>query len=90
MLKINGVPAGTSHKTATPQKRRTFKCGLEVPKNWKGMLRIDDEVSNKHWQNDVSKKIDVLIHQKCFDFKSPDFKPSREYQYVSLHLVYEV
>ena len=87
--KNNKVPAGTSHKTPAPQKRRAFKCGLEVPKNWKDILRIYYEASNKHhWQNYMYKDIDVLIYHKCFDFKSPSFKPSKEYQYVRLHLVY--
>ena len=36
------------------------------------------------------KEIAALIHHKCFDFKSSDFKPSREYQYARLHLVYDV
>ena len=70
---------GTSHKTPDPKKRKIFKWVLEVPKNWKNILRIDKEVSNKEWQNAVSKDIDVLIHHNCFDFKSPVFKPSREY-----------
>ena len=51
---------------------------------------IDDEARNKHWKNYVSKEITALIHHKYFDFKSPDFKPSRKYQYVRLHLVYDV
>ena len=43
-----------------------------------------------HWQNAVVKEIADLIHHKYFYFKSPDLKPSREYQYVLLHLVYDV
>ena len=38
----------------------------------------------------MSKEISTLIHHTCFDFRSHDFKPSREYQYVKLHLVYDV
>ena len=26
----------------------------------------------------------------CFDFKSADYKPSAEYQYCRLHLVYDI
>ena len=64
------------------KKRRAFKFGLEVPKYWKDILRIDDEAGNMHWENAVANEITALIHHKCFDFKFPDFKPSREYQYV--------
>ena len=38
----------------------------------------------------MSKEIAALIHHKCFDFKSPGFKPSKEYQYVRLYLVYDI
>ena len=38
----------------------------------------------------MSKEIAALILHKCFDFKYPDFKPSRKYHYVRLHLVYDV
>ena len=53
-------------------------------------MRIDDESGNMHWQDAVDKKIAALINHKCFGFKSPDLKPSREYQYVRLYLVYDV
>ena len=42
-------------------------------------MRIDDESGNMHWQDAVAKEIAALIHHKCFGFKSPDFKASREY-----------
>ena len=51
-------------------------------------MRIDDESGNRHWQDAVAKEIAALIHHKYFDFKSPDFKTSKEYQYVGLHFVY--
>ena len=84
----NGVSASTSHKTPTTKRSRNFKFGLEVPKSWRDIMRIDDESGNRHWQDAVAKEIAALIHHKCFDFKSPDFKPSREYHYVRLHLLY--
>ena len=85
-----GTPPGTSHKAYGTKKGRTFKFGLEVSKTWKDIIRIDDEASNKHWKNAVAKEITAFIHHKCVDFKSLDFKPSREYQYVRLYLVYYV
>ena len=38
----------------------------------------------------MSKEIPALMHYKCFDFEYPNFKLSREYQYVRLRLVYDV
>ena len=31
-----------------------------------------------------------MIQHNCFDFKTPDFKLSTDYQYCRLHLVYDV
>ena len=31
-----------------------------------------------------------MIHHRCFDFHSPDFKPPTGFQYVRLNLVYDV
>ena len=86
----NRTPAGTSHKAPGPKKRRTFKFDLEVPKTWKDRIRINDTANNKHCHNAVANEIYDLIHHTCSDFKYPDFKPSKEYQHVRLHLVYDV
>ena len=34
--------------------------------------------------------MDALIMHNCFDFKTPDFKPTTDYQYCRLHLVYDI
>jgi Reverse transcriptase (RNA-dependent DNA polymerase). len=36
------------------------------------------------------KEIAALIHHKCFEFKSAKFKPSADYQYAPLCLVYDI
>ena len=38
----------------------------------------------------MKKEVGALVFHQCFDFKSPDYKPSKEYQYVRLHLVYDI
>ncbi len=73
-----------------PKGKRTFKHGLEVPKNWKDIKRIDDSAGNTRWQNAVEKEVAALIMHNCFDFKTPDFKPTTDYQYCRLHLVYDI
>jgi len=77
-------------KQQGPKRTGTFKYGLEVPKNWKDLLRIDEAAGNRKWQEAVEKEVAALVMHGCFDFKSPDFKPSGEYQYCRLHFVYEV
>ena len=73
-----------------PKGKRTFKYGLEVPKTWKDIIRIDAAAGNTLWQQAVEKEVSALIMHSCFDFKSADYKPSAEYQYCRLHLVYDI
>ena len=73
-----------------PKGKRTFKHGLEVPKNWKDIKRIDDSAGNTRWQDAVEKEVAALIMHNCFDFKTPDYKLTPDYQYCRLHLVYDI
>ena len=73
-----------------PNDRRTFKFGLEVPRNWKDILRLDAVAGNRAWQGAVEKEIAALIFHDCFDFKSPDYKPPGEFQFCRLHFVYDI
>ena len=77
LCKKNGTPAGTSHKTPGPKKRIIFKFSLKFPKTCKDIIIIDDAANSKHCHNVVAKEIAGLAHHKCFDFKPPDFKPSK-------------
>ena len=79
----NAAPAGR-------RKKRVFKFGIEIPKTWDDILRLDGAASNKKWQAAVHKEVAALIHHDCFDFHSPDFRPPSGYQYVRLNLVYDV
>ena len=67
-----------------------FKYGIEVPRNYKDILRIDKASGNTKWQDAVTKEVGALIHHKCFKFMPKDFKPPQDYQYCRLHFVYEV
>ena len=58
-----------------PSSRKTFKHGLEVPRTWKDVVRIDAEAGNRCWQEAIEKEVDALIMHDCFDFKTPNFKP---------------
>jgi hypothetical protein len=66
------------------------KFGIEIPKNYKHAVDIDTANNNRLWQDAVEKEVAALIFHKCFEFKSPDFKPSSDYQYAPLSLVFEV
>ena len=38
----------------------------------------------------MKNEVRALVLHQCFDFKSPNYKPSKDYQYVRLHLVYNI
>ena len=78
-----------------PQKalyrtKRSFKFGLEIPRNWSDILRIDEAAGSTLWKGGAEKDVDVLIRHKYFAFKSTNFKPSNKYQYCRLHIIYNV
>ena len=82
-------------KSGSPQKdldrtKRSFKFGLEIPRNWRDILRIDEAAGNTPWKDGAENKADALIHLKCFTFKSPNFKSPKEYKYCRLHITYDV
>ena len=80
----------TKKKKAGNKQMGNFKYGLEVPKKWSDVLRLDKHAGDTKWQDAVVKEVASLLHHQCFDFKSPDFKPSGDYQYAPLNLVYDV
>ena len=42
-------------KQQGPKRTGTFKYGLEVPKNWKDLLRTDEAAGNHKWQEAVER-----------------------------------
>ena len=38
----------------------------------------------------MAKDVAASMHRECFDFKIPDYKPSSEFQYCRLNLVYDI
>lgn len=66
------------------------KFGIEVPVDFEHCVELDEKNGNTNWQDTVKKEIAALIFHKCFEFKSPTFKPSADYQFARLNLVFEV
>ena len=79
-------------KKAKPKRKAEFKYGIEIPRNWRDIERIDRTNGNTNWADAVKKEVAALIHHGCFHFIQRDaFKPKKgEYQYCHLHFVYEV
>ena len=89
-VKARRAAERSEEKKNEPKLNRTFKYGFELPKTWKDILRIDKAAGNTLWQDAVKKEVGALIQHQCFDFRSPDYKPSKDYQYCRLHFVYEI
>ena len=74
-----GIPPELTSKKAPGNKSKmSFKFGLEIPKNWLDTIIMDTTAINRQCQAAAAKEVSELIHQQCFDFKSPNFKPFKE------------
>ena len=51
---------------------------------------MDAASTTTKWQDAILKEIAALIMHECFDFKTPDYKPSTGYQYCRLNLIYDI
>ena len=68
-----------------------FEYGIEVPRNWGDVLRLDAESGDRGWQEAAEKEIGALLALGCFDIQDgKKYKPPSAYQYARLHLVYAV
>ena len=83
-----GGTKASKKKSKSPKV--TFKHGLEVPRSWKDVVRIDAEAGNRRWQEAIEQEVGALIKHDCFDFKTPNYKPPADYQYCRLHFVYDI
>ena len=53
-------------------------------------MKTDEAAGNTLWKDGAEKEVAALIHHKYFAFKSPNFKPPKEYKYYSLHMTHDV
>ena len=67
-----------------------FKYGVEVPKDTAHAMALDEANGNTLWKEVADKEIASLLTLGCFDFRSPDDDPGKEFQYVKLTMIYEV
>ena len=77
--------------TAQSRKARKYEYGIEVPRNWGDVIRLDAKNGDRAWQDAVEKEIGALLNLGCFDIQvDKHYKPPRTYQYARLHLIYAV
>ena len=73
-----GETKASKKSSKSSRSQRNFKHGLEVPRSWKDVVRIDAEAENRSWQEVIEKEIGALITHDCFYFKTPNFKPTAD------------
>ncbi len=66
------------------------KYGVIIPRSVKHAKKLDTKNGNTLWADAITKEIDSLLWLQCFDFCAPDFKPSLEYQFAKLTMIFEV
>lgn len=91
--------ASSASKTGGARKRKKpgrlsrpvqEKYGVAIPRSVKHALQLDAEAGNTLWADAIAKEIASLLALDCFEFHSPDYKPSSEYQWTKLSMIFEV
>ena len=66
------------------------KYSVPVPRNVTHALELDREARNTFWADAIRKEVASLLALDCFEFHAPDHKPSSEYQWTKLSMIFEV
>ena len=66
------------------------KYGVTIPRSVKHALELDAEAGNTFWADAIRKEVESLLAFDCFSFHAPDYKPSSEYQWTKLTMIFEV
>ena len=84
--------SGGRKRTKPGRNRRipTVKYGAKVPTSIAECKAFDEENGNNRWMEAIKKEISSLLSLNCFEFLELGSKPSPEYKFVHLHMVYDV
>lgn len=88
-----GTPRITQKKKSKPGRLRRpvqVQYGIKIPQCVEDAYALDDINGNALWRDAIAKEIASLLSLGCFDFKAPDYKPSPEYQYAPLRMIFEI
>ena len=91
---IRAVPqTGGGRKRKKPgriSRPLEVKYGVPIPRNVAHALELDAEAGNTFWADAIRKEVASLLALDCFSFHAPDYKPSSEYQWTKLTMIFEV
>ena len=83
----------TIRRTTKPGRNRrqpSMKYGYKVPRSVREALKFDQEAGNRKWRDAIELEVSSLLALSCFDFMPPGSKPKAGYQFVPMHLVFDV
>lgn len=67
-----------------------MKYGIAVPSSVEHAYALDKANGDTYWTDAIEKEIKSLLMMECFDFQGPDFKPSSDFQFAPLRMIFEV
>jgi hypothetical protein len=93
-VSVQSVPkTGKARKRSNPGRINCpvhEKYRVIIPQSVRHALQLDAEDGTTFWADAIKKEIASLLALDCFEFHSPNCKPSSEYQWTKLSMIFEV
>ena len=89
----SSVQVGGKRKRTKPGRLSRpilVKYGVKVPQSVRQAYELDKESGTTYWSDAIKNEIASLLALNCFDFHSPDYKPSSDFQMARLNMIFEV
>ena len=72
------------------QRSNIYKYGIQVSRNVKEVIVIDEANENTFWQDVMKKKNSALQELDCWEFRKKGDLHGNDYQPTTLHMVFDV
>ena len=72
------------------QSKKRMKFGISIPNSVREALLLDSKNKNNLWSEAIKKEMTALDKAGVFQYKSPNFEISKEYQYAPLRMIFEI
>ena len=80
----------TSKNQRTLKDKNRTKFGIVIPNNVKHALLLDKQNNNQAWAEAILKEMNALTKAGVWDFKPPNFRIPKNYQFAPLTLIFDV
>ena len=79
-----------SKNQRTLKNKNRTKFGITVSNNVRHALLLDKQNNNQAWSEAILKEMNALTKAGVWEFKQPNFKIPKGYQYAPLALIFNV